>query len=667
MKKRHHSAAFIKRLERRVIGKALNPFDPAIFHTLSLVALFAWVGLGADALSSSAYGPAETFLTLQGHTHLSVFVAIASALTIFIISSSYSQIIELFPAGGGGYLVASKLLSPSLGMISGCALLIDYVLTITISIASGVDALFSFFPPEWRIFQLAFALVFVLILLILNLRGVKESIAILMPIFLLFVATHAIILLYAVATHAMDFPQVAGGIVTDFNDSLASVGFTGLLFLMLRSYSMGAGTYTGIEAVSNGVPILREPKVKTAKRTMRLMSASLMVMVLGLLLCYLLYNVTPREGKTLNAVLFEGVVAGWGDAGYYFVILALVSEAALLFIAAQTGFVDGPRVLASMALDRWFPVRLATLSDRLVTRKGILIMGGSAFLMMIITQGSVQFLVVLYSITVFLTFFLSQVGMVRYWWQQRALVKNWAKKFSINSLGMVLTFFILVTNIWFKFNVGGWITILITAALVGFVIMIKRHYDHVSHLVLKLDGRITCEGAGGVRKFADIPKRDPPAEADLSAKTAVVLVNGYNGLGLRTLEEMFRSPYGTYKNFIFIEVGVIDAGVFKGVSEMHHLKKRVEDEVERYVDYMRSCGYYAEGLSPVGVDAVEEIIKLAPGIIKRFPNATFIGGKIVLQDSTIFSRWLHNYTLQEVERRFCQMGVPYVEIPVGIN
>ena len=148
-----------QRLKQTLLGKPLDPLDQGVFHKLSLVAFFAWVGLGADGLSSSCYGPEEAFLALHSHTYLSIFVALATAFTVFLISASYSQIIELFPNGGGGYLVASKLLSPNIGMISGCALLIDYLLTITISIASGTDALFSFFPVEWHAYRLEFALV----------------------------------------------------------------------------------------------------------------------------------------------------------------------------------------------------------------------------------------------------------------------------------------------------------------------------------------------------------------------------------------------------------------------------------------------------------------------------------------------------------------------------
>ncbi|MCE1190297.1 MAG: amino acid permease, partial [Ignavibacteria bacterium] len=158
----------IHKLKTTLIGDARDFNDKKIFHQLSLIAFLAWIGLGSDGLSSSCYGPEEAFRALGNHPYLGVFVAIASAITIFVISASYSQIIELFPTGGGGYLVASKLLSPFMGMVSGCALVIDYVLTITLSIASGAAAIFSFLPPSMADYRLTFALVGVVILIILN-------------------------------------------------------------------------------------------------------------------------------------------------------------------------------------------------------------------------------------------------------------------------------------------------------------------------------------------------------------------------------------------------------------------------------------------------------------------------------------------------------------------
>src|SRR5208282_4946572 len=166
-----------------VIGRARNLSDASLFQKTSLVALLAWVGLGADGLSSSCYGPEAAFVALHNHTFLSLFVAAASVLTIVVICASYSQIIELFPSGGGGYLVASKLLSPTVGVVSGCALIGDYILTIAISVASGGDALFSMLPVEWQVWKLKFSLGIIIFLTLLNLRGVKESVLLWVPIF----------------------------------------------------------------------------------------------------------------------------------------------------------------------------------------------------------------------------------------------------------------------------------------------------------------------------------------------------------------------------------------------------------------------------------------------------------------------------------------------------
>src|SRR5262245_28255176 len=242
-----------KRLKTAVFGEALSPHDHAVFHKLSLIAFFAWVGLGADGLSSSCYGPEEAFLALGTHPYLSLFVALAAAVTVLVISASYSQIIELFPSGGGGYLVASKLLSPTIGMVSGCALLIDYVLTITISIASGADALFSFLPAAWLPYKVEFAVVGVLALTVLNLRGVKESVVPLIPVFMVFVVTHVFVILWSVGTHMDNFPELMSATSQNVRAAHLELGWAGMILLMLRAYSLGAGTYTGIEAVSNGL------------------------------------------------------------------------------------------------------------------------------------------------------------------------------------------------------------------------------------------------------------------------------------------------------------------------------------------------------------------------------------------------------------------------------
>jgi len=646
-------------IKRLFLGRVKNPSDRNVFHSLSLIAFFAWVGLGADGLSSSCYGPEEAFLALGEHRYLSIFIALASALTIFLISTSYSQIIALFPSGGGGYLVASKLLSPQIGMISGCALLVDYVLTITISIASGADAVFSFLPPEWIVFKIELAILGVMLLVLLNLRGVKESVIPLVPVFLVFVFTHLFVIVYTIIMHLPQLPSVVQIASEEVTKTRLELGLFGMLFLLMKAYSIGAGTYTGIEAVSNGLSILREPKVKTGRKTMTYMAVSLSVTVVGLIFAYLLFQVQHVPGKTLNAVLFETVAQDWGKAGVIFILVTLVSEALLLFVAAQAGFIDGPRVLSNMATDRWFPVKFAALSDRLVMQNGILLMGIAALTAMVMTQGSVKLLVVLYSINVFITFCLSQAGMVKYWWQSR--VAGWKHKILINGSGLALCSFILVSVTILKFYDGGWATLLITGSLVTLAMYIKQHYRETFKQLGRLDDLLKTAGSVIPHKKGEDNRS---VALDQDSKTAVILVNGYNGLGLHTLFNVVRFFGREFRNFVFVEVGIIDAGNFKGTAEVENLQTKIKDDIQCYVKLMNDQGYFAEGLTFTGLEVIEEVEKQAPQILAKYPNVVFFGGQLVFAKETLMNRWLHNYTVFALQRMFYQQGIPFVILPI---
>ncbi len=667
----HEHTGIIDKLRTAVIGGARDIRDPNLFHKLSLIAFFAWVGLGADGLSSANYGPEESFLSLGRHGYLGIFVALATAVTIFVIAASYSQIVELFPSGGGGYLVASKLLSPTIGMISGCALLIDYVLTITLSIASGADAIFSFLPVAAQPLKIVLAVVGVLGLTVLNLRGVKESVAPLVPIFLLFLVTHTFAVLYAIGAHLPEMGAVANSTVRETGAAATQLGTFGVFVLILRAYSMGAGTYTGIEAVSNGLPILREPRVQTAKRTMRYMAVSLAFMAAGLMIGYLLFGVVKVPGRTLNATLMERIAAGWGAPGYAFVLVTLISEAVLLFVAAQTGFLDGPRVLANMSIDRWLPSQFSLLSERLVIKNGIVLMGGAALVLMLVSRGAVSFLIVLYAINVFITFCLSQAGMVRHWWQERKTVRSWKRKILINGFGLLLTGFILVSQVILKFAVGGWITLLVTGSLVVVAIVVKRFYRSTGRRLSRLDHLMT-----GVTELSDAPAavaavqaahaRKRKSHLDPKAKTAVLLVSGFNGTGLHTLFNVRKVFGDVFRNWIFIQAGIVDADRFKGVEGLNDLRTHVDAGLDRYVRFLETEGFHAEGYSAVGTDVSDEICGLAVTIHRRHPAAVFFGGQIVFAEDSFLTRLLFNHTTFAVQRRLHQLGIPFLVMPVRV-
>ncbi len=650
----------LARLRTLFIGKPKDPLAPGVFHRISLAAFLAWVGLGSDGLSSSCYGPEEAFLALGLHTFLALILAAFMAVTVFVISASYSQIIELFPTGGGGYLVATRLLGRYLGLVCGSALLVDYMLTIAISIASGADAIFSFLPLVYQPYKLWAAALAIGLLIVLNLRGVRESVMVLVPIFFAFLLTHAIVIVYGVLVHLDTAPLVISASFHESQASLRELGFLGLGLILLRAYSLGGGTYTGIEAVSNGLQILREPRVETGKRTMRYMAASLAFTASGLLLAYLLAGVTYQPGKTLNASLIASLVQSWELSGVpigsLFFLVTMFSEGAILFVAAQTGFLGGPQVLANMALDSWVPRRFYQLSERLVTQDGVLLMGGAALTLLFYTRADVHLLVVLYSINVFLTFSLAQLGMCRHWWDVREREPTWRKRLVVNGTGLVLTTGILIATLLLKFRAGGWVTVLITSGVIGLCLYINRHYREAERALHRLDDILLELPA------PDATRRVPTR--DTNAPTAVFFVNGYNGLGIHSVLAVPRL-FGTYfKNFVFVSVGVIDSSRFKGREELENLRRETEENLQRYVDFVKRQGYYAEYWYALGTDAIDELEQLAHEVAKRFPRAVFFAGKLVFEQESFWHKVLHNQAAFTLQRRLQFAGLQMVVLPV---
>ncbi len=647
------------RVHKFLFGPPRDLQDPRTHHAISLIALLAWVGLGADGLSSSAYGPDEAFRALGKHGYLAVALALATGLTVLVISVAYAQIIKRFPFGGGGYVVATELLGARVGVVSGSALLVDYVLTISVSVASSGDAIFSFLPAGiagWKVPAEAAAIG---LLVLLNLRGVKESVTFLAPIFGLFLVTHAILIVGGIGVHLPEVPQVAAEVGQGFRSGMAELGAVGLFAVFVRAYSMGAGTYTGIEAVSNGIQIMREPKVQTARRTMTYMAISLALTAAGILVCYLLFRAAPEEGKTMNAVLLERFTAGWVlggiPVGRAFVIVALFAEAALLVVAAQAGFIDGPRVMANMAHDSWLPHRFGQLSDRLTIQDGVLLMGGASLATLFWTRGDILTLVTMYSINVFVTFSLSQLAMLRYWWKTRAGERR--RGFAIHGVAFALCAAILVGTVYEKGEQGGWITMVVTGLVVALCFMVRRHYRWVQENLKRLDDILDALPPHPV---------GPRAVVDPKAATAVLLVGGYGGLGVHALLTVQRTFPGHFKNFVFLSVGVIDAASMKGIEEVDRVRLRTRGNCEQYVQLASRLKLAADYRMEIGTEAVGVAEKLCLEVAQEFPRAVFFAGKLVFQRERWFQRLLHNETAYQLQRRLQFGGLNAMVLPVRI-
>jgi amino acid transporter len=650
-------------LRRIVLGKPLRATDPGVFHHVSLIAFLAWVGLGADGLSSSAYGPEEAYKALGAHAPLAVVLAAMTAFTVFVISFAYSKLIEEFPGGGGGYLVATKLLGPRVGVVSGCALIVDYVLTISVSVVSGVDAIFNLLPAGWHAFKLETAIAVLAGLVILNLRGVKESVTFLLPIFLVFCATHLVLILAAVLGHIGELPAVLRGTATDFRSGTSALGFVPMLFIVLRAYSMGGGTYTGIEAVSNGVQILREPRIHNAKKTMLYMALSLAFTAGGILFSYLLVHARPTPGRTMNGVLAAIVFSPWKVAGApvgtWIVAATLLSEGALLFVAAQTGFLDGPRVLANMAVDSWAPHRFAQLSDRLVTKNGVLLIGLASGAVLLYARGGLDLLVTMYAINVFLTFTLTELGMSRHWIRDRKTLPNWKKNLPVHATGLVLCFSILCVTLYEKFLAGGWLTVAVTSAFVLAAFAIHRHYANVRDRLTYLDEVLT-----------HVPlheHRVGEEPMDRKAPTAAILVGGFNGLGVHSFLSIQSLFPHYYANYLFLSVGVIDSAKFKGESEIEALRESTENDLRQYVAFARKLGMKADYRFSLGTEAVGEAESLALEVRKEFPRAIFFLGKLVFERERFVYRLLHNETAHAIQRRLQFSGLQSVVLPIRVT
>jgi len=651
---------FLERAKKALLGGEKDIRDPRIFHKIALIAFFAWVGLGADGLSSSCYGPPEAFLSLGDHKHLALYLAVLTAITVFTISASYSQIIELFPSGGGGYVVATKLLGPAFGLISGCALLVDYMLTISISISSGVEAVLSFLPPGLFRYKLEFILLVAVGLSLINLRGVKESVALLTPVFLLFFVSHVLIILYGIFSHVSATPTLIADTIRETRTGIQTIGFGAMAFILMRAYSLGAGTYTGIEAVSNGLQILREPRVRTGKRTMIYMAASLALTAGGLLVCYLLTDVQHIAGKTLNASLLETLLGRWTlgglPVGVWLVAIILVSEGAILFVAAQTGFIDGPRVLGNMAIDSWVPNRFMHLSERLVVQNGIVFMGGAAMLILVFTKGSVQFLVVMYSINVFLTFSLSQLGMCLHW--LKTPVPHRGKKLAINLIGLLMSLSILAVTTIVKFKEGGWITLAITFGLVIIALLVKRHYRRVKDMMRRLDDIMA--------QVQQMTGRHEVAARDAGAPTGVLFVRNFSGLGIHSFLNIHRTFPGFFKNFVFISIGVVDWKNFKGAEEVRNLEGFIKGELKKFVSLANRFGFYAESVHSIELDTLSAVEVECEKIQRRYNKAVFFVGKLVFEEENIFTKFLHNQTAMSIQRILQFRGIPTIIMPIRV-
>jgi amino acid transporter len=433
-------------------------------------------------LSSVAYATEEVLrvLTVGGVAALSLVTPIGAVIAamLAIVVFSYRQTIYAYPSGGGAYIVAKDNLGRLPSLIAASALLIDYVLTVAVSIAAGVAAIASALP-SWHLNAVAVSLMFVAILMIGNLRGVRESGRLFaMPTYLFIISILAMIVVGAwrsisghlapVSPPAMPLPLGTGG--------LGALG----MFTILTAFSNGCTAMTGVEAVSNGVPAFRPPESKNAAATLVAMAVLSIALFVGITLLADAYGVIPSETETVVSQLARGTFGG-GSVLYYAV---QITTMLILVLAANTAYADFPRLASIVARDRFLPRQFMNQGDRLAFSNGIIILSALACLLLFTFGGDTHALIPLYMIGVFVSFTLSQAGMVIHWWKLRT--PGWRSSAAINAFGAAVTAIVLVIVAVTKAVEGAWIVLVMIPVVVTIFQITRRHYDQVaSELTLR--------------------------------------------------------------------------------------------------------------------------------------------------------------------------------------
>jgi hypothetical protein len=429
----------------------------------------------------------------------------------------------------------------------------------------------------------------------------------------------------------------------------------------MLAYSQGGGTYTGLEAVSNNINTLAEPRVRTGKWTMFYLASSLAFTAAGILVLYLLWNVSVKEGETLNAVVFRaiighaGIESPWVNHALMFVVLAF--EAGLLFVAANTGFLGGPAVLANMAVDSWVPRQFRQLSSRLVTQNGVLLMGIASVLILLWSGGNVNLLVVLYSINVFLTFSLSLLGLCIYWWTHRKSEARWRRRMLLSAVGLMVTASILAILLVEKFTEGGWVTILITGVVIGLCLFIKAHYNETRDQLQRIDELFPEAPMSAVAQAPELDKGKP---------TAIFLVGKNRGVGMHSLLWVQRLFPDHFKNFVFIAAGEVDVQSFSGNDALKDLQKKIHESLEYYVNFCQSHGMAATCYETYGCDPLDDLGAMVARIMSEYANSVCFASKLIFVHDNFLTRWLHNQTALAMQRRLHLQGLQMVILPMKV-
>ncbi|MHB0976364.1 MAG: APC family permease [Candidatus Aquicultorales bacterium] len=457
------SALSLKGLKRLVLGKPIHTNRASEERLIKPLALAVF---SSDALSSVAYATEEILLILvlagAGALGFSMPIAVAIALLLGIITLSYRQVIHAYPSGGGAYVVAKDNLGDNAGLVAGASLLIDYILTVAVSIAAGVAAITSAVPALHE-YKVVLAVFLIGLVAVANLRGIRDSGKIFaIPTYSFIVSLIVLII--------VGFVRYSMGLTIESHVEEQAVMIQSIsVFLILKAFASGCAALTGVEAISNGVQSFKKPESTNARITLVWMAVILGSLFISVTLLSNVYGIKPNHSETVMSQLARGVFSG---GFFYYVIQA--TTALILVVAANTSFADFPRVASIMAGDNYLPRQLRNRGDRLAFSNGIILLAFFASLLIIAFGGQTHRLIPLYAVGVFTSFTLSQLGMVRHWFKVRE--PGWQRKAMLNAFGATTTFVVLLVIAMTKFVGGAWIVIVIVPILIYLFKKIHNHY-----------------------------------------------------------------------------------------------------------------------------------------------------------------------------------------------
>jgi amino acid transporter len=494
-------------VKRVVVGRRVP--SHRLEHTL-LPKILALPVFSSDALSSVIYAPEEIMRVLliasAGAAALALPIAGAVALLMAIVVASYRQTIKAYPSGGGAYIVSKDNLGVAPGLIAAAALLVDYVLTVSVSIVAGVQAIITLRPQALLPWNVEMSIFFIFVIMLINLRGAKESGTLFAVPVYMFIASILVMVTVGMFDCAKgSCPSAAGQPITPdphLATAVASVG----LFTILRAFSSGSAALTGVEAISNGVPAFKRPQSKNAAETLVIMGAIAITMFMGIAFLASRAHVTISQDSSVVGQIANAVFSG--GAGFYIVQFF---SAAILILAANTSFQDFPRLSAILAKDNYMPRQFINRGDRLVFSNGVLVLAFFASVLVVAFGGNLNRLIQLYVIGVFTSFTLSQSGMIKHWLKEKhkgaEAEKGWKRSIIFNAVGAVTTFVVLIVVTISKFAEGAWISILCMAILALIFPVVHRHYMSL---------------------YAALRKRGVRPSAQLATNKVVLLVHDFD-------------------------------------------------------------------------------------------------------------------------------------------